>query len=69
MNDDLPIYTIYRQGDGEGVLVMKFMLDKQTGAVWVWKSLEAARAELARQGLVRIDRSPEDIPAIVESWL
>jgi hypothetical protein len=33
------------------------------------RELEPIREKLARAGLVRLDRNPEDEPQIVETWL
>lgn len=46
----------------------RWLLDRPTEEVLQDKTLDGLRRKL-RQGLVRLERSPQDDPKIVETWL
>ncbi len=70
MDDNrLPIWTIYDSpSDYPGKVVVRlFMNDTPTKTGYVADSLATARAFIP-QGLVRMERHPEDDPTILETW-
>ncbi|ART57093.1 hypothetical protein CBP35_19450 (plasmid) [Acidovorax carolinensis] len=46
----------------------KWLLDQPTNELLQDKTLEGLRAKLP-QGLTRLERSPQDDPKIVETWI
>ena len=65
----LEIWTVYDSPiDLPGSFVAcKFLLDQPTNDLLQDKTLEGLRAKLP-PGLMRLDRSPQDDPRIVETW-
>ena len=75
MSDELEIYTIYDSPDDfPGLFVARRFLVTKAGpvpttTVVYGDSLGDIRGAMLGKGLTRIDRSPEDHPNVVESWL
>lgn len=73
---DLEQYVIYDKPTDfpEWFVVRKFTIGAGSvtaaGAVWICESLDEARDIIAHEapGLVRLARSPDDDPVIVEVW-
>jgi hypothetical protein len=56
--------------DGYAVRKILVEADGLLPAEWqLFRSLQEARAALARRGLIRVPRAEEDDPALVETWL
>ena len=66
----LDIWTVYDSPiDLPGRFVArKWKLDRPTNEILQDKTLNGLRAKLPH-GLVRLERSPEDDPKIVETWI
>jgi len=66
----LEIWTIYDSPiDLPGRFVArKWVLDRPTDKLLQDRTLEGLREKLP-QGLVRLDRSPQDDPKIIETWV
>lgn len=65
------LWTIYdKPTDYPGLYVArKFTLAGPTATTMTSEDLDALRNALARMGLARIARSPEDDPVIIETWI
>lgn len=75
MTDYLSMFTIYKHPEDypDKFVVREFVI-KRTGPepsrhANVYDTLDEARLPLIWRGLSCIERSPEDEPQIVESWL
>lgn len=75
MADDLAIWTVYDHplDYPDKFVARKSLISsdgvKQTSTV-IWSpDLEVVRETLARDGLVCLERSPDDDPVIVECWI
>ncbi|ART61155.1 hypothetical protein CBP36_19500 (plasmid) [Acidovorax carolinensis] len=70
MSDELELWTVYDSPiDLPGRFVArKWLLDQPTNELLQDKTLEGLRAKLP-QGLTRLERSPQDDPKIVETWI
>lgn len=66
----LELWTVYDNPiDLPGRFVArKWLLDQPTSEVLQDKTLEGLRGKLPR-GLTRLERSPQDEPKIVETWI
>lgn len=66
----LELWTVYDSPiDLPGRFVArKWLLDKPTNEMLQDKTLEGLRGKLP-QGLIRLDRSSQDDPKIVETWI
>lgn len=71
----LDLYTVYTSPNDypDKIVVRSFRIGpgvvKACEEASVFDTLEQARTELAALGLYRIDRQPDDDPAITEVWL
>ncbi len=71
MTEGLSIWTIYDsppEFPGQFVAVL-WVATEPTNVAMVSANLEALRARLAGQGFVKLSRSLDDDPKIVEVWL
>jgi hypothetical protein len=70
VSDELELWTVYDSPiDLPGRFVArKWLLDQPTNELLQDKTLEGLRAKLP-QGLTRLERSPQDDPKIVETWI
>ena len=70
MSETLELWTVYDSPiDLPGRFVArKWMLDRPTDELLQDKTLDGLRQKLP-QGLVRLERSPQDDPKIVETWV
>lgn len=75
-DDVLEMYTVYRSPlDHPGQIVRQWLVIPGVAAprkghvVYIGESLAAARLAVPAQCGGRLERSPEDDPAIVETWL
>jgi len=70
----MELWTVYdRPPEHPQKIAVRKVLVEEEGlcpADWqVFRSLDEARAALARRGLIAVPRSENDDPAIVEIWL
>lgn len=70
MTEKLELWTIYRYPKDypDKFVARKFILDKPTEERLIGDTLEEVRSLLPK-GLIRFDRSPNDILSIVETWM
>jgi hypothetical protein len=70
-DDTLAIWTVYDHPTDfpDSYVARRFLLERPTRTVMIEPTLDALRSKLAALGLVRLARSPEDDPKIVEVWL
>lgn len=66
----LPMWTIYASPmDCPGRFLVRLFIDSApTLRSWIALTIGEARSTIP-QGLYRLDRSPEDHPSVVETWL
>jgi hypothetical protein len=67
----IPIWSVYEHPRDlpDCFLARKFMLDVVTSEIMTAPTLSELRNRLRTKGLVRVLRSPEDEPRILETWL
>ena len=70
----MELFSVYRRaaGEAERCAVQRVIVadDGLAPGDWeVFRSLQEARAALARRGLIRVPRGAQDEPALVETWL
>ena len=70
----LEIWTVYEHPRDypNNFVARKFLFDKPTDEILICDNLDVLRKAIQRASpiiLTRIDRSPDDNPVVVESWL